>query len=466
MQQIPERIHFIGIGGAGMSGLATILLELGYKVSGSDLNKTKVTDRLEEMGAVCSIGHIAENVDGAGLVVVSTAIKNDNPELIRAVEQGKGIIHRGDLLALLMNRQKGIAVAGAHGKTTTTAMMARVMEKNGYDPTIVIGGELRDIGGNAKFGRGQYLVAEADESDGSFLKLSPEIVIVTNIENDHLDYYGSVEKINDAFRDFLSKVPKNGMAVICKDDPGNRIILEQYEGPLLTYGIASSDADFVLRDLHYKGMNSKGEVYFGGKYLGTLALTVPGRHNMLNALAVVAVGIHIGMDFKSVADSLKNFIGAGRRFQLTGELFGVRVVDDYAHHPTEILAALQAAKQVEAKRVIAVFQPHRYSRTSLLKDDFGKAFHNADIVIVDDIYAAGEQPLEGVNSISLVEAIKRNGHKNVLYLGTGEKIVNYLEGFVRSGDLVMTIGAGNIWTTGIQLIERLRSSGRVLDVCS
>lgn len=467
MRQIPKRIHFIGIGGAGMSGLADIMMELGHEVSGSDINKTKVTDRLEEMGALCSIGHDAANVKNAELVVVSTAIKKDNPELIKAIQVGIPIIHRGELLALLMNRQVGIAVAGAHGKTTTTSMMASVMEKTGYDPTIVIGGELSDIGGNAKFGHGRYLVAEADESDGSFLKLSPKIVIITNVENDHLDYYGSEEKINEAFITFLSNVPQDGLAVVCMDDPGNRRILEQYDGPLITYGIKSKNADYMLKDLCFEGMKSKGEVYFKGEHLGTLELTVPGQHNLLNALSVVAVGMYVGMEFKAIADSLANFKGAGRRFQLTGELSGIRVVDDYAHHPTEIIAALKAAKQVGANRIIAVFQPHRYSRTSFLSEEFGKAFHDSDVVIVDDIYAAGEKPIEGVSSMIIVEAMKRNGQKNIVYLEDGKKIVDYLENFVERGDLVITIGAGNIWATGVDLIERLRrSSGRDLDVCS
>jgi UDP-N-acetylmuramate--alanine ligase len=456
--EIPERLHFIGIGGAGMSGLATILVELGHKVSGSDINETKVTDRLKSRGVNVSKGHHSRNIEGAELIIVSTAIKNDNPELLKALEDNKRIIHRGQMLALLMSRQKGIAIAGAHGKTTTTSMLASVMEKNGLDPTIVIGGELTDIGGNAKLGCGQYLVAEADESDGSFLKLTPEIVVVTNVENDHLDYYGTVEKINEAFVSFISKVTDSGLAVVCTDDPGNKKILEQYQGQLITYGINCQDADYRLKNISLEGMNTKGEVYFKGRLLGVLSLSVPGLHNILNALAVVAVGRHIGMDFKSISESLTSFKGAGRRFQLMGEISGIMVVDDYAHHPTEIKAALSAARQVGASRVIALFQPHRYSRTSLLQEEFGRAFGDSDIVIIDDIYAAGEEPIEGINSDIIINAIRKNGHKNVFYLGTGEKIIDYLEGFVKSGDLVMTIGAGNIWSTGKRLVERLAQS--------
>ena len=445
-----------------MSGLARILLELGRRVSGSDLNKTNVTSRLESMGAVCYTGHAAENTEGADLVVVSTAIKRENPELARAIEKGIPVIHRGDLLALLMEEQWGIAVAGAHGKTTTTSMMALVLEKNRMDPTIVIGGELNDIGGNAKFGRGKYLVAEADESDGSFLKLSPRITIITNVENDHLDYYGSVEKIKDAFKSFIAKVPGDGLAVVCLDDPGVREIIKEYEGPLTTYGIDHEDADLVLRDIHLEGMSSTGEVYWRGRRLGHLDLSVPGRHNLLNALAVVAVGMFIGLDFKAIACALKKFRGAARRFQLTGECSGVMVVDDYAHHPSEIKATLKAAKQVGASRVIAVFQPHRYTRTSLLREEFGSAFLDSDLVIINEIYSAGEKPIEGVNAGILVEAILKNGQDEVVYLGSREEIVDYLAGAARPGDLILTMGAGNIWMAGVELVQRLHSAG----VCS
>lgn len=458
MQRIPERIHFIGIGGAGMSGLARILLELGHKVSGSDLNRTNITDRLESMGAVCDTGHVALNVEGSEMVVVSTAIRPDNPELVRAMELGIPVIHRGEMLALLMGRQWGIAVAGAHGKTTTTSMTAMVLEKNGYDPTIVIGGELNDIGGNAKLGRGKYLVAEADESDGSFLKLSPRTVIVTNIENDHLDYYGSVEKIKEAFAGFLAKVPGDGLAVVCLDDPGVRQVLGGYNGPLATYGVNSSEADYLLKNLYLNGMSSRGDVYHRGRRLGTLELTVPGLHNLLNALAVVAVCQQLGLEFRAVAGTLKEFRGAGRRFQLTGEFSGVRVVDDYAHHPSEIKATLKAARQVGADRIITVFQPHRYTRTALLKEDFGSAFLDSDVVIVDDIYGAGEPPIEGVSSRLIIEAMIKNGQDNVIHMGSRERIVDYLAGFVRPGDLVLTMGAGNIWTAGVHLVERLQQS--------
>ncbi|MDQ0286970.1 UDP-N-acetylmuramate--alanine ligase [Desulfofundulus luciae] len=456
MQVIPRRVHFIGIGGAGMSGLASILLDLGYEISGSDLSSTDTIRRLESRGAVCHVGHAARNLDATQLVVISSAIKPDNAELLAARQKGIPVMHRGDLLAWLMQRQKGIAVAGAHGKTTTTSMLALVLERSGLDPTIVIGGELNDIGGNAKLGRGKYLVAEADESDGSFLKLHPLAVIVTNIEDDHLDHYGSVAEIKKAFRQFMGRVPEYGVVIVCLDDPNVREVLQDLGRPVITYGIESSGADYVLRHLSLDGEGSRGEVYYHDQHLGTLELSVPGKHNMLNALAVVAAARWLGLDFQIIAQILKEFRGARRRFELLGEVGNVRVVDDYAHHPSEIKATLQAARQTGPKRLIVVFQPHRYTRTALLKEQFGKAFGEADLVIVNEIYSAGEQPIEGVNAQLIVRAIKNHGRPPVVYLPTGEQIVNYLAANALPGDLILTMGAGNIWLCGIELVKRLR----------
>ncbi|MQL53950.1 UDP-N-acetylmuramate--L-alanine ligase [Desulfofundulus thermobenzoicus] len=456
MQDIPERVHFIGIGGAGMSGLARILLELGHRVSGSDLQSTDITRRLESMGAVCHMGHDARNLGPAQLVIISSAIKENNPELQAAREKGLPVIHRGDLLAWLMRRQKGIAIAGAHGKTTTTSMLALVLEKDGLDPTIVIGGELNDIGGNAKLGRGEYLVAEADESDGSFLTLSPRAVVVTNIEDDHLDHYGTVEEIKKAFHRFMSAVPEQGLVIACLDDPNVAGILPDIHRPVATYGIDRSDADYTLRRIALAGSCSRGEVYYRRQRLGTLELSVPGRHNLLNALAVVAAARWAGVDFADIARWLGEFRGAGRRFQLLGQVDGVRVVDDYAHHPSEIRATLSAARQVGAQRLIVVFQPHRYTRTAFLKEQFGTAFAGADMVIVNEIYSAGESPIPGVTARLIVEAVRRNSSQPVVYLPDRGEIVDYLEGVIRPGDLVLTMGAGNIWTCGVELVKRLR----------
>jgi UDP-N-acetylmuramate--alanine ligase len=439
-----------------MSGLASILLDLGYEITGSDLSFTDTTRRLESRGAICHVGHAPQNLDTTQLVVISSAIKPDNVELLAAREKGIPVIHRGDLLAWLMQRQKGIAVAGAHGKTTTTSMLALALERSGLDPTIIIGGELNDIGGNAKLGRGEYLVAEADESDGSFLKLHPLAVIVTNIEDDHLDHYGSVAEIKKAFRQFMGKVPEHGLVIACIDDPNVREVVQDLGRPVITYGIESSGADYVLRHLSLDGEGSRGEVYYRDQRLGTLELSVPGKHNMLNALAVVAAARWIGLDFQLIARILKEFRGARRRFELLGEVGNMRVVDDYAHHPSEIKATLQAARQTGPKRLIVVFQPHRYTRTALLKEQFGKAFGEADLVIVNEIYSAGEQPIEGVNAQLIVQAIKNHGRPPVVYLPTREQIVNYLAAMALPGDLILTMGAGNIWLCGLELVKRLR----------
>jgi len=441
-----------------MSGLARILVELGRKVTGSDLNQTPVTERLESLGVTCDKGHRRENLKDPDLVVVSTAIPEDNPELMEAKEKGIPVIHRGDLLSLLMNRQRGIAVCGAHGKTTTTSMLATVLEQNGLDPTIVIGGELTTIGGNAKLGRGEYMVAEADESDGSFLKLNPQIVIVTNIEDDHLDYYGSVTEIEASFKRFLNKVPDNGLSVVCVDDPNVCRAIEGYSKPIITYGVNVAHADYTVQEISLNGVGTSGYVYFRGQQLGQLKLAVPGRHNLANALSVVAVGRHVGLSFSQIAEALQSFKGAGRRFQLLGEVAGIKVIDDYAHHPSEIAATVQAAKQVNPKRLIGVFQPHRYSRTSLLYRRFGCVFSDVDEVIINEIYSAGEKPIEGVNAGLIVRSIKENSGKDVRYFSTCDQIVDYLTEHVQPGDMVLTMGAGNIWTVGVELVKRLRES--------
>lgn len=439
-----------------MNGIAIILLGMGYKVSGSDLKPSAVTERLAELGATCYIGHSRENLGNAELVVASTAIPPDNEELVEAKVRGLPVVHRSEMLAWLMRRQKGIAVAGAHGKTTTTSMIALVLEKNEIQPTIVIGGELSDIGGNAKLGWGEYLVAEADESDGSFLKLDPFIEVITNIEDDHLDYYKTMENILAAFREFLAKVPENGLAVVCLDDPRLRELLDGFNRPYETYALENPEADYSLKNMRLNGNDTAGDVYYQGAYIGTLRLKVHGRHNLSNALAVVAVGRFIGLGFDEIASVLENFTGAGRRFQLTGEVNGIRVIDDYAHHPTEIKATLKAAVQVKTGRVVSVFQPHRYSRTAILGERFGEAFADADIIIISDLYSAGEHPIEGVSAETIISAIERHDGREVIYLPTKTDIVNFLVPTVRPGDMVLTMGAGDIWNAGVELVARLK----------
>jgi UDP-N-acetylmuramate--alanine ligase len=448
---------FIGIGGAGMSGIANILLEQGYKVSGSDLQVNDATKKLQAAGARVHTGHATGNITAdVSLVVVSTAISQNNVEIQEARARNIEIAHRGDVLARLMATKKGIAIAGSHGKTTTTAMAALVLEKNNMDPTVIIGGNFRDIGGNAKGGQGEYLVAEADESDGSFLKLDPYIAVVTNVEDDHLDHYGSREKIKEAFSEFVAKIPDDGLVVLCMDDPNVREMAQSLDKRIETYGI-DHQARIMARNIYNKGMTTYADIYFTGEKLGQLELNVPGRHNINNAMAAVAVGLSVGLEFAGIAAALKDFKGVGRRFQLLGQQNGITVVDDYAHHPTEVAATLQAARQTEADRVIAVFQPHRYSRTKFFFKEFGASFADADLVIINEIYSAGEEPIEGVTADLIVRAAREQTTKPVLYYRTMEEIVDYLMQEARSGDLIMTLGAGNIRQAGLELAEKLKA---------
>jgi len=460
-----ERIHFIGIGGAGMSGIAQILLELGgYKVSGSDLKTSEITERLEKLGAVVYLGHHENNLDNrVQTVVISSAIPANNPEVVKAKSLGIPIIQRGEMLSHLMKRQKGIAVAGAHGKTTTSSMISLLFEKNNLDPTIVLGGESNDIGGNAKLGRGEYIIAEADESDGSFLKLSPTITVVTNIEDDHLDFYGTREKIKEAFTEYILKTSPDAFAVVCIDDPGVESVVTPIaeKVKLIKYGF-SAKADYRARDLHFVGFKTKFKVEHQGKVLGEIELRVPGRHNVYNALAAIAVGMECGLSFANIAKSLPTFRGVHRRFEMIGEVNGVLVYDDYAHHPSELKATLATAKLVGVQRVIAVFQPHRFSRTLCLKEEFGSAFQDADILVMTEIYSAGEKPIEGVSALTLLEEIQKQTGQKIKYIPEKDLIATQLVEIVRPGDLVLTLGAGDIWTVGVTLCELLEKKGRIV----
>lgn len=449
-------VHFIGIGGAGMSGIATVMLGMGgYQVSGSDIKRSSVIDRLEAQGAQCFIGHTADNLKEVDMVVVSTAIASDNPEVLAARKLGLPLVRRGEMLAWLMREKSGIAVAGAHGKTTTTSMAALMLEINGLDPTILIGGDLSNIGGNAKIGKGPLLVAEADESDGSFLLLDPNIAIVTNIEDDHMDYYGTRENIITAFRQFLRKVPVQGLAILCQDDPVLSEMKKDLPCQVITYGSRESGADYTLGQVTFMGNVTRGEVFYLGENLGTLELNVPGYHNLLNSLSVVVLGRYLGLSFADIANSLKEFRGAKRRFQLIGEYGGIKVVDDYAHHPTEIKATLSAARKAHGGRIVTVFQPHRYTRTRQLYREFGDSFSNSDIVIITDIYAASEAPIDGVNTQLIIGNIPPREGQQVIYLATLHDAVNWLRDNVAPGDLVMTMGAGDVWTLGSDLLKRL-----------
>ncbi|TYP54941.1 UDP-N-acetylmuramate--L-alanine ligase [Thermosediminibacter litoriperuensis] len=448
-----KRIHFIGIGGTGMSGIAKIVMELGYEVSGSDLKFSEALNRLKEEGARVFIGHDAANIRGADLVVISSAIPPTNPEYVEAIKNNIPVIHRADMLSMLMAPRKGIAVTGAHGKTTTTSMISLVLEKSGMDPTVVIGGELNDIGGNATLGKGEYMVAEADESDGSFLKLTPYIAVVTNIENDHLDHYKDMDRMKEAYRKFITSIKEEGFALLGTDNENVRDVMKRVDVPCITYGI-NYPADYMPKNVRIEGVNSRFEVYYRDERLGELELHVPGMHNIYNATAAVAVGHRLGLRMEDIAGALKAFRGVQRRFQLIGEVGGVRVIDDYAHHPTEIKATLKAAKLLNPRKLYVIFQPHRYTRTKMLAEEFGDAFKDADEVIITRLYSAGEKPIDGVSSMLIVEALKRKG-KNVTYIDDKEEIPDYIAKRVISGDCVFTIGAGDIYAVAFDTVRKL-----------
>jgi UDP-N-acetylmuramate--alanine ligase len=453
-----RHIHFIGVGGAGMSGIAKVLCELGFTVSGSDLLASESTRRLQELGAEIYIGHKRGQIGDAQIVVVSTAIPDRNEELIEARERELEVWPRARMLGAIMNRQKGIAISGAHGKTTTTSMISVVMERNGMDPSVVVGGELNDIGGNAKLGRGDYLVAEADESDGSFLNLDPQMLVVTNIEDDHLDHYGCLENILSTFADMMKKVPADGLAVLCADDENIRKIHHELNCSVITYGI-DSKADFQAHNVRWLPLGSEYDLVHAGKVMGKVTLHVPGMHNIKNSMAAMIVSMKAGLSFEAAAGAMETFRGVHRRFQLIGEVNGIRVFDDYAHHPSELKATLTAARLQQPGRVIAVFQPHRFSRTKFLHREFGNAFGEADRVVLTDIYSAGEKPIEGISVRLIEDHICANGHQDVQYISEMSEISAVLANELRDGDLVLTLGAGNIWRVGPALIQRL-SNGK------
>ncbi len=454
-----NRLHFIGIGGIGMSGIAEVLLNLGYDVRGSDIARSAVTARLQKMGATVFLGHEREHVVDADVVVVSSAIDPANPEVSEARARGIPVIRRAEMLAELMRLKYGIAVAGSHGKTTTTSLVATILDHGGIDPTMVIGGRLRSISSNAKLGEGEYMVAEADESDGSFLKLIPTIAVITNIDREHLDHWkGGLEQIVDAFVEFANKVPFYGICVVCLDHPTVQAALPRLEKRHVTYGF-SAQADYSADNIEALEGAMRFEVKRKGELLGPVTLNMIGRHNILNALAAIAVAEEVGVDFSTSAEALAQFEGIGRRFELKGEEQGILVVDDYGHHPAEIRATLESAREAYRRRLVVAFQPHRYSRTRDLLEEFAGAFNASDRLLVADVYAASEAPIPGIDAEKLVEVIRSHGHQHVEYAGSAEAVTAKLESLVEEGDLVLTLGAGNIWQAGEALLERLRDRG-------
>ncbi len=451
-----EHIHFIGIGGYGMSAIARVMLEMGYHVTGSDLAQQELTDKLIAKGALVYIGHKAAHVNGADMVVYSTALSNDNVEMRAAEELNIPILHRAQMLGRLMNNRTGIAVAGAHGKTTTSSMIALVMEKCELDPTYIIGGEIMNVGSNAKAGKGEYVVAEADESDGSFLQYHPAYALVTNIEADHLENYnGDFANLKQAYAQFLGQVKEGGKAILCLDDEPLQELIPQIKSDVITYGIESR-ADFVAENILLGDRKVSFEVQHRGEYLGRMELSVPGKHNVYNALGTLIICLEAGLSFGQIAEAIKEFRGAKRRFQVLGDVNGILVIDDYAHHPTEIRATISAAKAT-GKRIIALFQPQRYTRTFYLFEQFSSAFHEADEVIIIDIYSpAGEQQIEGISSLKLVELIRKNSNTHAKYIPSKEEMQDYLISHVQSGDLVITMGAGDIWKAAEGVVKALK----------
>lgn len=448
-----RKLHFVGIGGVGMSAIAEVMLDKGYEISGSDLSESEVVQKLRAKGAVIYKGHAAANVEGKDAIVLSSAIHQDNPELVQAKKLGLKIFHRSDILAFLLNAAKGIAVAGAHGKTTTSSMISVVLEHAGVDPTILIGGFVDYLNGNAKLGKSDYLVAEADESDGSFLKFYPHIAVVTNIEDDHMDHYGSMENIIKAFIQFVQNLDKeNGLAVLCFDNENIRNIAPQLDRRYISYAL-EHEADYTAADIVADGPQTTFSVVYKGKKLGAVTLNIPGRHNVLNALATIAVCHKLGLSIEAIAAGFAVFTGTKRRFQTKFRNDDVWIVDDYAHHPTEIQTTIKAARQTNPKRLVVAFQPHRYTRTQLLRKEFGSCFKGADVLILTDIYAASEEPIPGISGRTIVDEVKAQTGVDAVYIEKLADIAPWLEQNRRKGDLIITMGAGNIYTVGETLAD-------------
>jgi len=439
-----KRIHFIGIGGSGMSGIAEVLINQNYDVSGSDQVQSPITDHLKSLGAKIYFNHKSENVLDKQVVVVSSAIRDNNPEVKAANEQMIPVIPRAEMLAELMRMKYGIAIAGTHGKTTTTSLVATVLAGGSLDPTVIVGGKIKNMGGHAKLGQSKFLVAEADESDGSFLRLSPTISVVTTLDQEHMDYYHTIQNMKSAFLEFLNKVPFYGSAFICMDDPNLQSLLPKIKKRTITYGL-KTQADYTAREISVNKLRTSFTVFHHGKKLGRISSESLGNHNVNNTLAAIAIGMELNIEFSAIANALKSFSGVQRRFEILYQSNSLVIVDDYGHHPNEILATLNTAKMVWPNRkLVVIFQPHRYTRTQLLLEDFYSSFNDADKLILLDIYAAGEKPIEGIDSRQLVKGIREFGHKDVDYIEDFDSLVPQLKFSLQPGDIVLTLGAGDI----------------------
>ncbi len=455
MYQKKYHIYFVGIGGIGMSGIAELLLNLGYKVSGSDIKSSGITRRLESLGGIIYQGHSANQVDGADVIVTSSAIQKGNPEVDAAQKASIPVIPRAEMLAELMRLKYSIAVAGAHGKTSTTSIVASVLGEGGLDPTVVIGGKLNSIGTNAVLGQGEYIVAEADESDGSFLKFSPTIAVVTNIDREHLDFYKDLDEIKNVFRSFIDRIPFYGLAVLCLDNEEIQDIIPSVKKRFTTYGL-NKQADYQARHVIFKGPTSRFFVFHHDKKLGDITLNLPGIHNVNNAMASIAVGLELGIRFQVIKKALETHQGVQRRLQFKGEKNGIQVMDDYGHHPTEIKTTLAAVRESwPEKRLVVLFQPHRYSRTKALFSEFTRSFYQSDLLVVLPIYAAGEKKIGGINSRTISEGIRAHGHKNVICVESKEEAVSSVMNSIRKGDILLTLGAGDIWKVGEKVLSEI-----------
>ncbi|MEJ2066535.1 MAG: UDP-N-acetylmuramate--L-alanine ligase [Deltaproteobacteria bacterium] len=450
-----KQIHFVGIGGIGMSGIAEVLLNLGYRITGSDAKETEITRRLVQLGCSITYDHRRENVHGADVVVISSAIRGNNPEIQEAKSRMIPVIPRAEMLAELMRMKYGIAVAGTHGKTTTTSMAATVLAHAGLDPTMVIGGRLNSLGSSAQLGQGEFLVAEADESDGTFLTLTPTIAVITNIDPEHLDYYEGIEHLKKTFGEFINKVPFYGSSILCLDHPNVRALIPTVQKRYITYGL-DQETNVCGKGIRPRGWGIEFEAWWQDRSLGKVRLNMPGVHNVYNALAAIAVGMELEIAFSTIKEALEGFTGVGRRFELKGETGGIAIIDDYAHHPEEIKVTVAAAKGLGERRIIALFQPHRYTRTRDLFEEFLSAFTGADALFITDIYPAGEDPIPGVTAEALCRAIEHRGGTEVRYVPDREHLVDEVLPILRPGDIVMTLGAGNIWETSEAIVEALK----------
>ena len=443
-----KRIHFIGIGGSGMSGIAEVLINQGYEITGSDMTATSVTSHLEQLGAKIFFNHASKNIEGSQVVVISSAIDPSNPEVTTAKESMIPVIPRAEMLAELMRMKYGIAIAGTHGKTTTTSLVSTVLAGGKLDPTVIIGGRLKNTGSHAKLGQSKFLVAEADESDGSFMQLSPSIAVVTTLDEEHMEFYQTLEKMKETFLKFINKIPFYGSAVLCLDDPNIQSLIPRVEKRYITYGL-SSQADYTARNILIEGLKTYFNVFHHGKDLGRIRSGALGQHNILNTLAAVAVGMELDLDFEVIANSLLQFEGVQRRFEIVKQSDELTLIDDYGHHPVEIKASLKTVKEIwPASRLIVIFQPHRYSRTKSLMKDFWSAFNDADHLFVMDIFSAGESPVDKVHASTIVEGARECGHKNAKYIKSQNDLNKQLHSLAKHGDVLMTLGAGDVWRLG------------------